>query len=97
MYFFFVQGGKIHATIRKTLIYKFEKELKEGMVYSINFFGVVSNGGNFRTTRHGYKLNFQMGTKVVSVDNGLVSASPFSIVLFSDITETYSTDYLVGK
>ncbi|KAK2444458.1 replication protein A 70 kDa DNA-binding subunit E [Trifolium repens] len=30
----------------------FEKDLKEGVVYSITNFGVVANGGSYRTTRY---------------------------------------------
>lgn len=90
------QGDKIHASVRKTLIYKFDKDLKEGFVYSISNFGVACNGGSFRTTRHDYKLNFQFGTKVVNVDRSLVSCSPFSFVPFSEITDTFDTNYLIG-
>jgi hypothetical protein len=38
----------------------FEKDLKEDVVYSITNFGVAAYGGSYRTTRHEYKLNFQM-------------------------------------
>lgn len=34
-------GNKIHATVRRTLIYKFEKDLQEGKVYSMSGFGVA--------------------------------------------------------
>lgn len=83
----FFQGNKIHANVRKTLICRFEKDLREGAVYSMSYFGVACNGGNFRTTRHEYKLNFQMGTKVLLIDNGFVIASPFSIVPIAEISD----------
>ncbi|KEH24640.1 animal RPA1 domain protein [Medicago truncatula] len=57
-------GNKIHATVRRTLIYKFEKDLQEGKVYSMSCFGVAANLGSYRTTKHEYKLNFQFNTKV---------------------------------
>ncbi|XP_057429711.1 uncharacterized protein LOC130722871 [Lotus japonicus] len=48
-----VMGNKIHATIKKTLImYKFEKSLVEGSIYSICGFVLVDNIGDYRTTRH---------------------------------------------
>ena len=44
--------------MRHTLIYKFQKDFKEGNAYLITNFGVVANGGSCRATRHEYKLNF---------------------------------------
>ncbi|RDY03258.1 hypothetical protein CR513_13176, partial [Mucuna pruriens] len=41
------KGDRIHASIRKTLIYKFEKDLKEGFVYSIAFFWCCFKCGKF--------------------------------------------------
>jgi len=57
------QGNKIHATVRRTLIYKFEKDLQEGKVYSMSGFGVAANLGSYHTTKHEYKLNFQFNTE----------------------------------
>jgi len=37
----FVQGVLIHASIRRTLIYKFQSEIKEDKVYSIQSFSDV--------------------------------------------------------
>lgn len=91
------QGDKIHASVRKTLIYKFEKELKEDCVYSMSNFGVACNAGSFRTTKHDYKLNFQIGTKVLNMDNSFVSCSPFTLVPFSEINDGYDTNYLIGE
>lgn len=71
-----LQGDNIDASIRKTLIYKFDKELKEGFVYSISNFGVACNGGSFRTTGHNYKLNFHISTKVLNIDKSFVLCSP---------------------
>lgn len=98
-YMFFglcLQGDRIHASVRKTLIYKFERNLKEGFLYSIRNFGVACNGGSFRTSRHEYKINFQIRTKVLNVDRGIMSCSPFSFVAFCDINEGYDTNYLIG-
>ncbi|TKY53757.1 Replication protein A 70 kDa DNA-binding subunit [Spatholobus suberectus] len=91
------KGDKIHASVRKTLVYKFEKELREGSVYSISFLGVASNGGSFRTTRHPYRLNFQFATKLFLVDQGLVPSDIFTFVPFADIfSRDCDMDYLVG-
>jgi len=67
-----MQGNSIHGLIRRTLIYKFQNDILEDNVYSIQNFSVVSNGGSYRTTQHAYKINFQFGTKVIAVDSKLV-------------------------
>ncbi|CAH9098650.1 unnamed protein product [Cuscuta europaea] len=59
------EGNKIQASIRKTLIYRFHKELKEDDVYSITNFGFASNSGAFRGAHHEYKLSFQYGTRKI--------------------------------
>jgi hypothetical protein len=53
-------GGIIHATIQKTLIYKFKDEILEGKIYALQNVGVSNNGGAYRTTRHPYTMNFQL-------------------------------------
>ncbi|RDX60748.1 hypothetical protein CR513_61086, partial [Mucuna pruriens] len=69
-------GDRIYASIKKTLIYMFEKDLKESFVYSIAFFGVASNVENFKTTKHQYKLNFLFATKVIVQEDSCVSSNP---------------------
>ncbi|XP_027927588.1 uncharacterized protein LOC114184479 [Vigna unguiculata] len=63
------EGVLIHASVRVTLIYKFQSEIKEDKVYTIQSFSVSCNGGSYRTTKHAYKINFQFGTKVNMVQN----------------------------
>ncbi|WJX63460.1 hypothetical protein P8452_48346 [Trifolium repens] len=60
-------GDKIHATIKKTLIYKFKIDLIEGKVYCLENMGVATNSGVYRSTRHPYKLNFQYSSLVHSL------------------------------
>ncbi|KAG5040167.1 hypothetical protein JHK82_012291 [Glycine max] len=80
----------------KTLIYKFEKSLQKGKVYSIQFFGVAENGGMYRTTHHKYKIVFQYSTKVVLVDNASVPDSVYDFVPIKAIVcGGYDNDYLV--
>ncbi|XP_068485033.1 uncharacterized protein [Phaseolus vulgaris] len=61
-------GDRIHVSVRRTLIYKFQNDIFEDKVYSFNFFSVSTNSGSYRTTCHQYKINFQFGTKVTSID-----------------------------
>jgi replication factor A1 len=59
-----MQGDRIHCSIKKTLLYKFVSDIKEGRVYSLENLDVATNGGSYKTTKHPYKLNFQFGSKV---------------------------------
>ncbi|PNX92168.1 replication factor A protein [Trifolium pratense] len=89
-------GAKIHATIKKTLIYKFKHDLIEGKVYSFENLGVASNNGGYRTTHHPYKLNFQFGSFVQRLSNCDIVKSPFTFVPIAEIVGgLYDTDFLV--
>jgi len=92
------QGSKIHASIRRTLICKFQTEISEGHVYAIQNFSVAPNFGIYRITHHPYKINFQFGTKVSLLHGNLVpdmkpQYTPLSLLT----TSGFDTDYLVGK
>jgi hypothetical protein len=91
-------GNRIHATIKKTLLYKFKNDIFEGKCYSFENMGVANNGGNYRTTRHTFKLNFQFSSKVVFIPNLKITKSPYDFTPISEIVGgTYDTDYLAGN
>jgi replication factor A1 len=91
-------GDKIHATIKKTLIYKFKNDLIEGKVYCFENMGVATNSGAYRSTRHPYKLNFQYGSLVQRLSNFEILKSPYNFVPISEIVGgSYDCDYLVGE
>ncbi|XP_057427773.1 uncharacterized protein LOC130721058 [Lotus japonicus] len=79
------KGCKIHATVRKTLIYRFQSLLSEGRVYQILFFGVGESGRDFRSTSHPFKINFDIHTFVRLVPNKAINLSPYNFVPISDI------------
>jgi replication factor A1 len=84
--------------VRRTLIYKFEKDFKEDNVYSITNFGVVAKSGSYRVTRHEYKLNFQFHTKVKLCNSKKVSSDIYMIEsLIPAFSLDYDTNYLYGK
>lgn len=59
-------------------------------------FGVGSNGGDFRTTRHWYKINFQYSTDVQSLNQSTLNVIPYSFVSFGDIlSSVFDQSYLV--
>lgn len=90
-------GDRIHASIKKTLIYKFRNDLFEGKCFSFENMG-VNNGGGYRTTRHTYKLNFQFSSKVQYLPTLNITKSPYLLIPISDVIGgTYGTDYLVGN
>ncbi|XP_027938803.1 ATP-dependent DNA helicase RRM3-like [Vigna unguiculata] len=90
------EGSKIHASLRRTLIYKFQTEISEGHVYAIQNFSVAPNSGIHRTKHHPYKINFQFGTKVSLLDGNLVPDLKPQYTPLSLLTTTgFDTDYLV--
>lgn len=97
--FLFLQGTRIHASVRRTLVYKFVNELKEGCVYHLQFLGVAASVGEYRTCRQAYKLNFQFTTKVNPMDSGRVLGEGFQFVPIPDLTVVagVNTDILVGE
>ncbi|XP_057445901.1 replication protein A 70 kDa DNA-binding subunit B-like [Lotus japonicus] len=91
------KGCKIHATVRKSLLYRFQPLITEGRVYQISYFSVGENGGEFRTTMHTYKINFEMHTTVRLATNTLITMSPYSFTPLSDIRfNVLDSSYLTG-
>ncbi|XP_027941143.1 uncharacterized protein LOC114194940 [Vigna unguiculata] len=91
------EGGKIHASIRRTLIYKFQNEISEGKVYGIQNFSTTPNGGIYRTSHHPYKINFQFGTKVTLLDAKLVPDIKHDYIPLSVLSSIeFDQDYLVN-
>jgi hypothetical protein len=84
--------------VRRTLIYKFEKDFKEDNVYSITNFGVVAKSGSYRVIRHEYKLNFQFHTKVKLCNSKKVSSDIYMIESpVPAFSLDYDTNYLYCK
>ncbi|CAJ2645071.1 uncharacterized protein LOC123905276 [Trifolium pratense] len=76
------KGAKIHATIRRQLLYLFASKVAEGNVYKMSYFSVMPESGLYRTTTHPYKLMFEMKTKVQISESSkidLYGLSPTSI------------------
>jgi len=91
-------GTKIHASIRKHLLYVFPKKLAERDVYKMSYFSVSPNVGSYRTSVHPYKLIFQMKIKVQKSEGSRI---PLNGLLLTRIGElfghTADYDYLVGE
>jgi replication factor A1 len=92
-----VKGSKIHASVRRQLIYVFGGKIAEGKVYKMSYFNVVPESGLFRSTQHPYKLNFEMKTKVQICENNLIDTYGLSLSTIGDIF-VYGPehDFLIG-
>lgn len=89
---------RIHTTVKRTLVYKFQNEIKKGKCYSFHLVGVASNIGGFKTNHHPYKLIFQFSTKVILLEDGAVPNIVYDLVPISTIMDGgLDVDYLVGK
>ncbi|KAL6516286.1 hypothetical protein OROGR_019591 [Orobanche gracilis] len=79
------KGDKIHATVRRTHVYKFSPLLVEDRVYMLSYFIVDDCARDFRTTTHGYKIIFDFNSVVQTLTDVLITKSPNSFVSVSDI------------
>ncbi|KAL2990459.1 hypothetical protein AAZX31_11G202900 [Glycine max] len=80
-------GDRIHTTVKRTLVYKFQNEIKKGKCYSFHPMGVASNIGGFKTNHHPYKLIFQFSTKVILLEDGAVPNIVYDLVPISTIMD----------
>lgn len=90
---------KIHATIKKHLIMKFEPVLQEGSVYIISNFGVPENTTRFKMVRHPYRFNFYRITMVKTYGSWFCgSRYGLEFKHFDDIlVGTLESDHAFGK
>lgn len=78
-------------------MYKFVKSLVEGNVYNISGFVLVENFGDYKTTRHQYKICFMFKIEVCVVNQNFVDVFPYTFVSLSDIlSHVNDSNYLVG-
>ena len=92
-----VKGAKIHASVRRQLMYVFGSKIAEGKVYKMSYFTVVPESGVFRSTQHPYKLKFEMKTKVQICENNSIDTYGLSLSTIGDIF-AYGPehDFLIG-
>lgn len=64
----------------------------------MSYFGVGGNVGNFRTTKHEYRLNFEYGTDVKRIKSSNIPRFGFSFIPIVEILrKDYDPSYLVGN
>lgn len=81
---------KIHATVRKQLLYVFQKKLAKGDAYKMSYFYVAPNVGFYRA--HEYKLIFQMKTKVQKIEGSAIPNNGLSSSKIEELSK-YTADY----
>ena len=93
----FIQGGKIHASVKKELVAQFNHFLRQGYSLLINF-SVTHSCGSYKTTTHAYRISFLSTTRVRSCEQLPEDLSGFEPVKYKDVLDgTLNPDYLVGK
>ncbi|KAK2360832.1 replication protein A 70 kDa DNA-binding subunit [Trifolium repens] len=75
------KAGKIHASIRKHVIYMFESKLEKGQVYEMSYFSIFPQSGSYGTTLHPYKLVFQIKINLKLSESSDITQLSHSIVL----------------
>ncbi|VFQ95404.1 unnamed protein product [Cuscuta campestris] len=96
MVFMDEHGTTMHATVRKSLVGTFEKRIKEGYVYVFAYFGIGISSGNYRTSRHEFRLNFQPRTTVTACSCERIPVHGLKLTTISEILQADSNyPYLV--
>ncbi|MQL85596.1 hypothetical protein Taro_018115 [Colocasia esculenta] len=72
--------------MKKSLINKFNYQLKEGSSYIITNFGVGENIGSYKSTQHAFRINFLYSMSVRECHDMLMPTKSFDFIAFKDIT-----------
>ncbi|KAK2454097.1 replication protein A 70 kDa DNA-binding subunit C [Trifolium repens] len=90
------KGAKIHASIKKQLLYMFDSKIVEGEAYQMSCFAVAPEVGYYRPTLHPYKLLFQIKTRLQSVKNSLITTYGLSLTSLAEVcSHTHDYEFLV--
>ncbi|XP_013739428.1 replication protein A 70 kDa DNA-binding subunit E-like [Brassica napus] len=88
-------GVKIHASVMKDLVTKFDPFLSQGSSKIFINFSVGHSYGSYRTTKHPYKISFLETTRVRSCESP-IEVSGFDPATYRDILDgSLNSDYLV--
>ncbi|XP_019097391.1 PREDICTED: replication protein A 70 kDa DNA-binding subunit B-like [Camelina sativa] len=95
-----VQGTKIHASVKKDLISRFENKVVTGQWRTVENFGLSIATRQFKPTAHRYKMSFITQTIVNRMDSvsddPYLTLSPFVSVLSGNLNENHLID-IVGQ
>ncbi|XP_057446990.1 uncharacterized protein LOC130738836 [Lotus japonicus] len=79
------KGDRIHGTVQRTHVYKFNPLLVEGRVYMLSHFSVGDSALDFRTTTHAHRIIFGFDSVVQTLTDDPITKSPYSFVSVSDL------------
>lgn len=91
-----MQAGRIHATVRKELVKKFQNKIEEGSTYEVENVMVGFNEGAFKLTKHKYKLNLMQLSKFTKIDAPVIPMNSFDFICFKDILDSSEEDKIIG-
>ncbi|XP_057425812.1 uncharacterized protein LOC130719194 [Lotus japonicus] len=77
------KGDRIHGTVQRTHVYKFNPLLVEGYMFS--HFSVGDSPLDFRTTTHAHRIIFGFDSVVQTLTDVPITKSPYSFVSVYDI------------
>ncbi|XP_021742772.1 replication protein A 70 kDa DNA-binding subunit C-like [Chenopodium quinoa] len=90
------QGGKIQASVKKSLLVIFQTKLAEGQVYNISNFGFGFNNGSYKPTGHEYKILFKHLNTVNQVEGASIPIRDFDLKPYNSIvSNNLDTNILV--
>ncbi|XP_074306574.1 uncharacterized protein LOC141641827 [Silene latifolia] len=91
------EGSKIQATIHKRLMWKFKSLVTEGEIRYLTNFRVSQNVGEYRPTKHSYKIVFTAKTTFASSTNTLIPENCIVFASFKDIIhKRLDANHLIG-
>nr|AAD32756.1 putative replication protein A1 [Arabidopsis thaliana] len=95
-----VRGKKIHASVKREHLNRFERLIVPGEWRAIENFGLTYATGQFKATDHRYKMGFMAQTRVVRIDplsdSYFLSLTAFNDVLNGGLNQNYLID-VVGQ
>ncbi|XP_075674861.1 uncharacterized protein LOC142644061 [Castanea sativa] len=76
----------IHPSIRKSFVNHF-RDIQEGKIYRIKYFGVVENKDAYRIVNHKYMIRFYATTsvKLLETNDELIAKQKFELVPFDEL------------
>ncbi|XP_019099607.1 PREDICTED: uncharacterized protein LOC104783613 [Camelina sativa] len=99
-YIFCYHGTKIHASVKKDLISRFENKVVAGQWKTVENFGLSIATGQFKPTTHRYKMSFITQTIASRMDSfsddPYLTLSPFVSILSGNLNENNLID-IVGQ
>ena len=94
--FIILQGGKIHATVKKELVAQFSPFLIQGESLMLINFSVTHSFGSYRTTNHPYMISFLSTTRVRSCEKLPEGLAGFEPVKYTEVLDGTLKPRLLG-